>query len=218
MAEAAVGKRPMMEVITVGPLEVNCYLLWDAVTLDAFIIDPGGDADRILQKVAEKGLNVKYIINTHGHFDHVGANAPLTKALGAPVAIHMEDEGLLKEAPEQGILYGVRIEEAGKAQTHLKQGLELKAGRVTLKVIHTPGHTKGGVSLFSEDDGIVFTGDTLFRGGIGRTDFEGGSMDEIMDSIKNKLLRLPDPVRVFPGHGPSSTIGREKAENPFVLS
>ncbi len=210
----------MAEVVSlvVGPLEVNCYIVWDEETLDAFVIDPGGDAEDILGAVKKEGLKVKYIINTHGHFDHVGADAAVKAASGAPLAIHRDDSALLSDAQEQGAIFGVKTGKAPAADLLLSGGEELKAGSTVLKVIHTPGHSKGGICLFDEAGGLLFTGDTLFAGSVGRTDFEGGSYDELMASIKKKILPLGDSVRVFPGHGPDSTIGEEKETNPFIPS
>ncbi|HAO94145.1 MAG TPA: MBL fold metallo-hydrolase, partial [Deltaproteobacteria bacterium] len=151
-----------------------------------------------------------------GHFDHVGGDAQM-KAQGGVLAIHSEDAPLLDEAEDHGILYGVKIPKQGAPGEFLKDGMKLQAGSLTLEVLHTPGHTRGGVCFFDRKNGDLFTGDTLFAGSVGRTDFEGGSFDELMESISKKILPLGDAVKVFPGHGPSSTIGREKMMNPFVL-
>ena len=203
--------------MVVGPLEVNCYILWDDATKEAFVIDPGGDADEIKVLVAKERLKVQYIVNTHGHFDHVGGDKGLKSSFGgARLAIHSSDAGLLAEAHEHGVMYGVMTGNQPAPDLLLKDGLELEAGSVKLKVIHTPGHTRGGVCLYEQNMGLLFTGDTLFAGGIGRTDFEGGSYDAIMNSIKARLLTLDDKTKVYPGHGPSSTIGRERTANPFI--
>ncbi|MEK7773624.1 MAG: MBL fold metallo-hydrolase [Deltaproteobacteria bacterium] len=206
----------MMKTIIVGPLEVNCYILWDKKSREAVIIDPGGDAGVINNTVKKEDLKVKYIINTHGHFDHVGGNAQVKAYTGAPVAIHVNDAPLLKEAHEHGILYGVKTPEQGDPEIPLKGGEVIKTGEIKMTVIHTPGHTKGGICLFDRKKGRVFTGDTLFAGSIGRTDFPGGSYEEIIDSIKKKLLPLGGSVRVFPGHGPETTITDERDGNPFI--
>ncbi|MBI4950103.1 MAG: MBL fold metallo-hydrolase [Deltaproteobacteria bacterium] len=203
----------MIKTLVVGPLDVNCYIVWE--NGPAFVIDPGGDSDMIARELKKEGLSVAYIINTHGHFDHVGGDAQM-KALGGTLAIHSEDAPLLGEAEDHGILYGVKVPEQPAPDELLKDGTRLQAGYITLEVLHTPGHTRGGVCFFDRKGGNLFTGDTLFAGSVGRTDFEGGSFDELMESIRKKILPLGDAVKVFPGHGPSSTIGREKAANPFI--
>lgn len=206
----------MMRTLIVGALEVNCYILWDDKTRCAFVIDPGGDPKDILDAVKKERLDVKYIINTHGHFDHVGADAELKKALGSPVAIHRADAGLLLDAHDHGVIFGVKTPKQPEPDILLEDGGTLDAGAVRLKVMHTPGHTKGGICLYDEKEGLLFTGDTLFAGSVGRTDFEGGSYEELMDSIKTKILPLEGSVKVFPGHGPDTTIGEEKESNPYL--
>lgn len=207
----------MLHTITVGPLEVNCYILWDGATKDAFVIDPGGDANKIKVLIAKERLKVKYIVLTHGHFDHVGGVVVLKSSLGgARIAIHRDDVGMMSESHEHGVIFGVKTPVQPSPEVLLEDGQELKAGGLTLKVIHTPGHTGGGVCLYEEKEGLLFTGDTLFAGSIGRTDLGAGSHKVIMDSIKNKILTLPDAIKVLPGHGPESTIGRERKTNPFI--
>ncbi len=206
----------MMKTLIVGPLEVNCYILWDRKSREAVVIDPGGDAGAVINTVKREGLKVKYIVNTHGHFDHVGGNAEVKAYTGAQVAIHGNDAPLLKESHEHGILFGVKTPEQDEPEILLKDGDVIKAGEIKMRVLHTPGHTKGGICLYDKKKGRVFTGDTLFAGSIGRTDFPGGSYDEIMDSIKKKILPLGGFVRVFPGHGPETTITDESETNPFI--
>ena len=205
-----------MLAISVGQLEVNCYVLWDKATLDAFVIDPGADHADILDAVKGRGLRVKYVVNTHGHFDHVGADKNITEALGAKLAIHESDAPLLADAHDHGAMWGIKTDKQPEADIYIKDGDELNSGGLSLKVIHTPGHTVGGVCLYEKNDGLLFTGDTLFAGSIGRTDFPGGSLAEIMSSINDKLLPLGDDVKVYPGHGPASTIGRERRTNPYL--
>ncbi|HBG45872.1 MAG TPA: MBL fold metallo-hydrolase [Deltaproteobacteria bacterium] len=209
----------MAEILTlpVGPLEVNCYIVWDKASGEGAVVDPGGDVGDIKAALAEHGVAVRYIINTHGHFDHIGGNGLLKEALGAPIAIHRADEPMLEYAHEQAVMFGLKTPKQPKPDMYLADGDIISFGALRLQVIHTPGHTKGGVCLYMKEDKLLFTGDTLFAGSIGRTDFEGGSMDEIMDSIMRKILPLGDSVRVFPGHGPSSTIGEEKEINPFIV-
>ena len=208
----------MAEIIAipVGALEVNCYIVWDRATLDGVIIDPGADADEIEAAVKENGLKVRCVLNTHGHFDHVGADAAMKAAFGAPVAIHPDDAPLMADAHEHGIFFGVETPKQAAPDILLEDGQSVEFGPLKFKVIHTPGHTRGGVCLYLEGAKALFTGDTLFAGSVGRTDFEGGSMDELMSSISRKLLSLDDKVMVLPGHGPSSTIGEERMTNPYL--
>lgn len=208
----------MAEITTlvVGPLEVNCYILWDRTAKEAFVIDPGGDVDEILGELKAKGLTVRYIINTHGHFDHVGADNSLKEACSAKVAIHGQDVNLLTDAHEHGIFFGVNTPRQAQPDMLLEDGSVIESNGLKLKVIHTPGHTRGGICLYSEADNALFTGDTLFAGSVGRTDFEGGSYEELMTSIRKKILPLGDNVAVLPGHGGPSTIAEEKESNPFL--
>ncbi len=206
-----------MKTLQVGPLDVNCYMLWDGSGA-AFIIDPGGDADMIKEAVASQGLKVKYIVNTHGHFDHVGADGVLKDFFGCPLAIHSADAALLAEAESHGAFFGVKTPSQPQPDILLTEGMELSAGAVTLEVLHTPGHTEGGVCLYAKEEKLLFTGDTLFAGSVGRTDFEGGSMEKLLSSINKKILVLDDAVRVFPGHGPETTVGDERRSNPFIAA
>lgn len=208
----------MAEIISipVGALEVNCYIVWDADTLEGVIIDPGADASEIEAAVREEGVKVRCVINTHGHFDHVGADGAMKATFGAPVAIHPKDAALMADAHEHGIFFGVNTPQQSEPDILLEDGQVMEFGPLKLKVIHTPGHTRGGVCLYMEDGKVLFTGDTLFAGSIGRTDFEGGSMEDLMSSITGKLLPLGNEVRVLPGHGPESTIGEEWEINPFL--
>lgn len=206
----------MLKTLIVGPLEVNCYILWDSNSREAFVIDPGGDAKDIKEALAQDKIKAKYIINTHGHFDHVGGNAELKSESGAPLAIHASDAVLLEDAHEHAVMFGVKTPKQPAPDILLEDGAVLEAGAIKLRVIHTPGHTRGGICLYDEAHGLLFTGDTLFAGSIGRTDFPGGSYEEIMRSIKTRILTLGDGVKVYPGHGPGSTIGEEKLENPFI--
>lgn len=200
--------------LIVGPLQVNCYILADEKTKEAVVIDPGDDANDILAIIKDKGLSIKYIIDTHGHFDHIGANARLKEISGAEILVHEADNFLLSAAPKQAQAFGMKAPASPPADRFLKDGDVIKAGEVSLTVLHTPGHSAGGISLL--EDNMVFTGDALFAGSIGRTDLPGGDLMTLITSIKTKLLSLPEETLVFPGHGPDSTIGAEKSENPFL--
>jgi len=200
--------------LIVGPLQVNCYILADDKTKEAVIIDPGDDAEEILKVVREKGLVVKYIVNTHGHFDHVGANKALKEATGAELLIHEADAPVMASASRQSLSFGMKPMSSPPADRYLKHGDIIQTGEITLKVVHTPGHSPGGICLLEQ--GMAFTGDSLFAGSIGRTDFPGGDLMTLLRSIRTNLMVLPDDTKVFPGHGPASTIGDERRENPFL--
>ncbi|HUJ17846.1 MAG TPA: MBL fold metallo-hydrolase [Nitrospirota bacterium] len=200
--------------LVVGPLQVNCFILADEKTREAVVIDPGDDAQDILLIIKEKGLKVKYIVNTHGHFDHIGANKAIKEATGAEILIHEGDAAVLASAPRQSAMFGMKSVSSPPADRFVRHGDVIRAGEVSLRVLHTPGHSPGGICLLEE--GIVFTGDALFAGSIGRTDFPGGDLATLLRSIKTNLLTLSDDTKVFSGHGPASTIGDERRENPFL--
>ena len=207
----------ILEMLTLGTLFTNCYIVGCPETLVGLIIDPGFDrdneADSILKKADQHHLKVKYIVNTHGHPDHTAGNGILKEATGAPILIHELDAPKLTDASKSlSGLFGLHVR-SPPADRKLKEGDIVQAGRVELKVLHTPGHSKGSISLLGEN--VVFTGDTLFAGSIGRYDFPDASFKEIMSSIK-RLAKLPDHMKVYPGHGPTSTIGTEKRNNPFL--
>ena len=200
--------------LAVGPIMANCFILGCEKTREAVVIDPGDEADRILLKLAEDKLRVKHIINTHGHFDHVGANKRMKTATGADLLIHPADAPLLEHLAASAAAFGMACEDSPPPDRMLAEGEKIAFGEMSLQVIHTPGHTPGGVSLYS--NGYVFVGDTLFAGSIGRTDFPGGDYDTLIASIQKKLFPLGDDVRVFTGHGPETSIGRERRYNPFA--
>ncbi|MCK9420651.1 MAG: MBL fold metallo-hydrolase [Nitrospirae bacterium] len=200
--------------IVVGPLQVNCFILADGKTKEAVVIDPGDDAQEILKIIKDEGLKVKYIVNTHGHFDHIGANKALKDATGAELLIHEDDAPMMGSATMQARAFGMSTISSPEADRYVKQGDIITAGEVSLKVLHTPGHSPGGICLLEQ--GVVFTGDTLFAGSIGRSDLMGGDLPTLLLSIKTNLMTLPDDTKVYCGHGPASTIGEERNENPFL--
>jgi hydroxyacylglutathione hydrolase len=223
--------------LEVGDLGTNCYIVYCEATKNAAVIDPGGNASDILQAIDEQKLTVRYIINTHGHADHMGDNAAIKKATGAQILIHEQDAGMLTNArhnlsafrgdsiacvlpwrvvppASQSAFIGDSID-CEPANRLLADGDFIDIGTtVRLQVLHTPGHTPGGISLLA--DGILFSGDTLFSESVGRTDLPGGSYEQLVRSIKGKLLGLDDEVKVLPGHGPATTIGWERRMNPFI--
>lgn len=197
----------------VGPLGANCYIIGCEETRHAAVIDPGGDADKILLALANDQLTLKAIINTHGHFDHVSANKALKKASGADLMIHPDDVPMLTHLAQGAAQWGMRSEDSPAPDRLLNEGDTITVGTIQLKVFHTPGHTPGGISLYAEK--AVFVGDTLFAGSIGRTDFPGGDFNTLISSIHNKLFTLPDDTTVYTGHMEPTTIGKEKRYNPF---
>jgi len=207
-----------VELFTVGPLFTNCYLVYCPQTKEAIVIDPGfgskKEAENFLEKILRKELNIKYIVNTHGHPDHTSGNGLLKERTHAPILIHRFDASKLGDS--RRIVYeslGFEIY-SPPADTFIDEGDIIKFGNASLKVLYTPGHSKGSISLVGEK--CVFSGDTLFAGSIGRYDFPDSSFEEIMHSLKEKLLALPDDFIVYPGHGPITTIGEEKRSNPFL--
>ena len=206
----------LMEVVVVGPLGVNCLILGDQQSREGVVVDPGADADVILAAVARLGLKVKYILNTHGHFDHVGCNKQIQEQSAAEFLIHEQDLVLLSQAAKSARQYGLQVEDSPLPDRYLTDGLRLEFGGHGIEVLHTPGHTRGGCSLLLREERVVITGDTLFADSVGRTDLPGGSHEQLIASIKNKLMPLEDETLVWPGHGPSSTIGRERRSNPYL--
>ena len=204
----------IIKTLPVGPIMANCFIVGCKETLEAAVIDPGDEADKILQSVAESNLKVTSIINTHGHFDHVSANKGIHAATQAPILIHALDAPMLEQIEASASNWGLSAENSPPPDRTLDDGDTITFGKITMKVIHTPGHTPGGISLFT--DGHVFVGDTLFAGSIGRTDFPGGDFGTLKSSIQDKLFALADDVRVYTGHGPETAIGQEKQNNPFV--
>jgi len=201
--------------LAVGLLEVNCYIIGDEETKEAVVIDPGGDEDEILEVLKYHGLQLKTIIDTHGHFDHVDANQPLKDATGAAIAIHEADAAMLAKPSAEAMFFTGNRLRLSQADILLKEGDVLSFGNYRLKVLHTPGHTPGGISLVMEGSPLVYVGDLLFQGSIGRTDFPGGSFEDLINAVKTKIFPLGDNYTVYPGHGPVTTVGQERKYNPF---
>ena len=207
----------IVEHIPVGLLACNCIVLGDEKTGKAIVIDPGDDIDKIEALLSKHGLTVTAILATHAHIDHVGGLALLKERTGAPALIHEADVPLYEALAAQAEWLGVPAPPVGEIDKNLVDGRSIDFGHLRVDVRHTPGHTPGSVSLvLPQDKPVVFSGDTLFAGSIGRTDLWGGNFDDIMRSIRGTLMALPDEALVVPGHGPETTIGAERRTNPFI--
>ena len=202
------------QLVVVGPLDTNCYLVYCDETRDCAIIDPGADADRIFPMVAEKELKPVLILNTHGHIDHVGANFDVKDKFGVPLCIHALDGPMLEKIQEFELSLFLGARESPPPDRFLNDGDIISIGKSALRVLHTPGHTPGSISFLADE--ILFSGDTLFNGGVGRTDLPGGSTRDLEASIRDRILTLPPQTIVLPGHGPWTTVGEEKESNPFL--
>ena len=204
-----------VETLVVGSLFTNCYILIPE-TKEALVIDPGGDAEAIVRALRENGLNLRYIVATHGHFDHVCAVKELQDTLGGETLLHRADLPLLESLPAQGAAFGMRTGPTPRIDRFLEEGDLLPLGNGHFRVLHTPGHSPGGISLTGY--GMAFVGDTLFAGSIGRTDLPGSSHEMLLESIRRKLLTLEENTLILPGHGETSTIGWERRTNPFLVA
>lgn len=204
-----------VERIVVGPLATNCYVVSCPEGGEAIVIDPGGDADRIESYIDRAGARPVLVVLTHGHSDHFAGAAEIARRYDVSVAMHVDDRDTLARSAADAPMWGLGRPEAPGIRRELRAGDTIRFGSCEGTVLHTPGHTKGGVCIAFE--GAVFAGDTLFARSIGRTDFYGGDFDTILESIRRELFVLPDETVVYTGHGPSTTIGEEKRENPFLL-
>jgi hydroxyacylglutathione hydrolase len=219
------SKKIIHEILPVGMLQCNCSIIGDPETREALVVDPGDEAGRILELLAKHALTVKAIVSTHAHIDHVGGLRKMQQATGAPVLMHGDDMELYRHLDVQAAWIGMRTPDPASVDKFLREGDTLRWGRFEANVLHTPGHTPGSISLYlapqpqtkaRAEAGRLLAGDTLFAGSIGRTDLWGGSPEQILRSIHQKLLILPDETIVYPGHGAATTIGEERAGNPFL--
>ncbi len=210
------GFSPLIEKFEDGPVWTIGYLVYNAGTREAIVIDvPMWSGEKIYKRVRELSLSVKYIVATHGHWDHMGEMKKLKMLTSAQVCANIGDEWMMDD-PNGMVIPPPEWIEPVKVEMPLVDGSELRVGDMVFRVIHTPGHSAGSICLYLPDSGILFTGDTLFAGSIGRIDLPTGSMEEISRSILEKIMTLPEAVKVYPGHGPDSTLKRERAENQFV--
>jgi len=206
----------ILKKIAVGPMQANCYILGDELTHKAIVIDPGADTQKISAVLKKAGLIAEAVVNTHGHFDHIGADADFN----VPVYIHKKDADFLKDAQKNFSAWMGSPFRVNSLEVKILEDKDvLEAGGIKLTVIHTPGHTPGGICLLlkKHTPAIIFTGDTLFQGGIGRTDLPDASEEALLDSIRNKILSLPEDTIIYPGHGPESSIGIERRLNQFLI-
>ncbi len=204
----------IVKKLVIPPFMANCFIIGCENTKKAAVIDPGGSTDQILLSLADAKLKLEYIINTHGHVDHASGNSKLKDATGADILIHSMDAQMIEHLSEAAAMFGVSAENSPPPDRMLADNDTVNVGEISLKVIHTPGHSPGGISLYT--DGKLFVGDTLFQGSIGRTDLPGGDFGALKSSIQDKLFPLGDEIEVYTGHGPETTIATEKKYNPFV--
>ena len=203
-----------IETFPVSSFGMNCYLVADPESGEAIYIDPGAEADLLIENITTMNLKLKFIINTHCHVDHVAEASRVINHFKVPFYIHKGDLPLLDNLKEQGSFFGLNVQGAPKITDFVNDGDSFDFGNLTASVLHTPGHSLGGISI--KIDNSVFVGDCLFMDSIGRTDLPGGNYDQLISSINEKLLTLDDTTVVYPGHGPATTIGREREKNPFL--
>jgi glyoxylase-like metal-dependent hydrolase (beta-lactamase superfamily II) len=206
--------RLIVHQMSVGPLQVNCFIVACRRTSEAAVIDPGEEGERILHFAEQKGLKIRKVVNTHGHFDHIGANQHIIEMTGAELLIHADDLPLLQNARSHAEVYGLAVAASPEPDRLLDQGDHVQVGDLTFQVFHVPGHSPGGICLMAE--GHLFVGDVLFSGSIGRTDLPGGDFDSLVKGVRERLFTLSEETIVHPGHGPDTTIARERENNPFV--
>jgi len=205
----------ILSIVHVGITQTNCYVVGCEETREGVVIDPGGHPGRILKAVEENDLTIRYVLNTHCHFDHMGANAEIVAATGAPLALHPAELPIL-EAKGGAALFGLPEVESPMPDVELEDGQVLEVGTLRFRVLHTPGHSPGGVTFYLEEEGVAFDGDVLFADGVGRTDLPGGDWDTLEHSICEVLFKLPDGTVLYPGHMSKTTVGQERSFNPCL--
>ncbi|HZQ09785.1 MAG TPA: MBL fold metallo-hydrolase [Anaerolineae bacterium] len=206
----------ILQMMQVGPLGVNCYIVGDEDTREVVVIDPGGNARQIAQVLENLRAKVRGIILTHAHFDHVMGVEALKRATGAPLFVGANEKPVFESVESQGKTFGIAVPPLPDPEHWLNDGDTVEVGKLKFHVLEIPGHSPGSIALYDANDGVVFVGDVLMRGTIGRSDFPGGSLEELLRSIREKLYTLPEGTKVYSGHGPMTTISEEKRTNPFT--
>lgn len=206
----------ILEMLTVGPFQENCYVVGDEESGAGALIDPGDEAARIALAVEQTGLEIERVLLTHAHIDHIGAVAALVDEYSCPVLAHRDSEPLLEQAPTQAMMMGLKFGRVPNLDGYIEDEEAIEVGSLKLQALYTPGHAPGHLAFHVEGEALVLSGDALFAGSVGRVDLPGGSMEVLMRSIEGRLLTLPDETSVYSGHGPPTTIGEERAHNPFL--
>ncbi len=204
-----------IKCLAVGPLEGNCFIVADEASNKCIVIDPGDEPDRIMDSVKERGFEVVYIVCTHGHFDHIGCVGDIKQETGAKIVIHKDEIPTYHAAKDMAGYWGFDIDALPEPDIKVQEGDFVKFGDLSFEVFHTPGHSPGGICLYAE--GLAFTGDTIFAGSVGRTDFPGGDINKLRDSFR-RILSLPEETKILSGHGPATTVGKEKRTNMFSFN
>jgi hydroxyacylglutathione hydrolase len=206
----------ILEMLTVGPFQENCYVIGDEDSGVGAVVDPGYEATRIALAVEQANLDIGQILVTHAHIDHVGAVAALADEYACPILMHAEAEPMLQQLPSQAVMMGLRFGKVPTVDRYIEDEEMIEVGGLELESLYTPGHAPGHLAFYVENQDLVLSGDALFAGSVGRTDLFGGNMKVLMRSINERLMTLPDETRVYPGHGPETTIGSERSYNPFL--
>lgn len=205
----------ILQSLTVGPFQENCYIIGDPATREGAVIDPGDEAPRIIKAMENTGLRFKYIINTHAHIDHVGAVQSVKDHFAIPFYLHRDDEVILRHMPQSAAMFGLKVGRVPDIDFYFNPPADMRLGDLSFKIFHAPGHSPGSVCFYFAAQHILIAGDVLFNGSIGRTDLPGGDFDTLINSIRQNIFTLPEETTVYPGHGPETTVGFEKKFNPF---
>jgi hydroxyacylglutathione hydrolase len=206
----------VFDSMAVGPLSTNCYIIGDSETHEAMVVDPGGHVGAIMSALDRHNLACKWIVNTHAHFDHIGGNRGLKEKTGAELIIHELEAGWLSQLSVQGRMFGISVENSPPADRTLSGDETLEVGKIQLKVLHTPGHSPGSISLAIEGEKKIVVGDLVFADSIGRTDLPEGSFESLQESVRRHIFTQTDDTALYPGHGPATTVGHERRYNPFL--